>query len=136
MASLKVIHQKKTRLLDANGYRKDVQELITALGSRITEQTNSNVEKSSSAQSLTGADEVDLHVKRRSLIVIALIDRLFQRSTTTRKRAMTETANVLRSQIGHKRTLTETDALQDMIREMVTTERTYVKRLKILKQVH
>lgn len=37
--------------------------------------------------------------------------------------------------IGHKRTLTETDALQDMIREMVTTERTYVKRLRILKQV-
>jgi hypothetical protein len=47
----------------ADRYHKDVQELITALGSRITEQTNSNVERSSSAQSLTGTDEVDLHVK-------------------------------------------------------------------------
>jgi len=49
---------------------------------------------------------------------------------------MTETARLKASAIGHKRTLTETDALQDMIREMVTTERTYVKRLRILKQVH
>jgi hypothetical protein len=40
-----------------------VQELIAALGSRITEQTNSNVERSSTAQSLTGTDEIDLHVK-------------------------------------------------------------------------
>jgi hypothetical protein len=48
---------------------------------------------------------------------------------------MTETAKMQRSAIGHKRTFTETDALQDMIREMVTTERTYVKRLNILKQV-
>lgn len=49
---------------------------------------------------------------------------------------MTEGTN-LRQLVGHKRTLTQTesDALQDMIRELITTERTYVKRLRILKEV-
>ncbi|KAG8867077.1 hypothetical protein FRC20_006779 [Serendipita sp. 405] len=58
-----------------------------------------------------------------------------QRSVTTRKRAMTEGVGVPSSGLGHKRTLTQTDNLQEMIKEMVTTERNYVKRLRILKQV-
>ncbi|KIM25909.1 hypothetical protein M408DRAFT_330906 [Serendipita vermifera MAFF 305830] len=99
-----------------HGIGPDAQEVIAALGTRITEQTGTDVDQSTSAQPLAGSDAVDLH-----------------RSATTRKRAVTTNAQIQRS-IGHKRTLTQTDALQDMIREMVTTERTYVKRLRILKQ--
>lgn len=72
MASGQVIRHCKI-FYHAHIWYKDAQELITALGTRITEQTGSDVDHPSGSQSLASSDPVDLHVTSR-FIVICCID--------------------------------------------------------------